>query len=96
MTPQERMEFNQMKQQLQAIAGVLDVPFIESVKRRCVEPLLLDPTDFIIYDSDTTLSGLTRSVAEGGSGSYTVADVYDDAKIVTIDGVNYKIGVYNA
>jgi len=92
MSPQDRLEFEQMKLTVRQLREVLDVPFIENIKRRAVTPLI--ESGFVTFQSDSTTTGVLRSVNEGGAGTYNVADAYDDAVITKINGIDYKIGVY--
>ena len=94
MTPQQLQEFNEMKATIKALKEVLDVPFIENITRRCVLPNI--PSGDVFFDSDSSTSGLGKGVNEAGAGTYNVAKEYDDGKVITLDGTNYKIGVYNA
>lgn len=48
------------------------------------------------FNGEVTSSGPTKSVSEGGSSSYDVAKKYDKTVEVSIDGSDYKIGLYNA
>ena len=92
MSPQERLEFQQMKLKLKQLSEVIDVPFIENIKRRAVVPVL--EAGLILFEGDSTTAGVLRSVNEAGAGIYNVADAYDDAVITKINGIDYKIGVY--
>ena len=89
MSPQQKIEFDEMKRTLTAIMEVLDVSFIENVKRRIVVP------SQVLFDANSTTSGALQAVNEAGSDTYNVAGAYDDAKIITLAGINYKIGVYD-
>jgi len=89
MTPEQKIEFDEMKRTLTAIKEVLDVSFIENVKRRISVP------EQVLFDADSSTSGIQQAVDEAGSASYNVAGAYDDAKIITLAGINYKIGVYD-
>jgi len=89
MSPEQKIEFDEMKRTLTAIKEVLDVSFIENVKRRIVVP------SQVLFDADSSTSGIQQAVDEAGSASYSVAGAYDDAKIITLAGINYKIGVYD-
>ena len=94
MSPQEKLEFETMKATVKALHEVMDVAFIENLKRRAVLPNI--PSGDILFDSDSSTSGVLQAVDEAGSATYNVAKAYDDGKIITIDGTNYKIGVYSA
>ena len=89
MSPEQKIEFDEMKRTLTAIKEVLDVSFIENVKRRISVP------EQVLFDADSSTSGIQQAVDEAGSASYNVAGAYDDAKIITLAGINYKIGVYD-
>ena len=89
MSPEQKIEFDEMKRTLTAIKEVLDVSFIENVKRRIVVP------SQVLFDANSTTSGALQAVNEAGSDTYNVAGAYDDAKIITLAGINYKIGVYD-
>lgn len=73
-----------MKLTIRQLREVLDVPFIENIKRRAVVPGV----------TDSTTTGVLRSVSEGGSSTYNVAKAYDKALILSIGNTDYKIGVY--
>ena len=99
MTPDQLKRFEEMEKTLKRIQEVLDVPFIESAKFRIVRPVLKDVgVDAVVSKTGTgTTSGITASVDEAGSGSYTVAKVYNGS--ITISDVNgnlYKLGYYTA
>ena len=82
-----------MKLKLKQLSEVVDVPFIENIKRRAVTPVL--DAGLILFEGDSTTAGVLRSINEAGFATYDVADAYDDAVITKINGINYKIGVYN-
>ena len=84
MSPQERLEFEQMKLTIRQLREVLDVPFIENIKRRAVVPGV----------TDSTTTSVLKSVSEGGASTYNVAKAYDKALILSIGNTDYKIGVY--
>lgn len=42
MTPQERLEFDNLKKLVSALQAVRDVPFIEELKRRVVDQAVTD------------------------------------------------------
>ena len=97
MSPDQ--EFNQMKQDITTIKQVMDVPFIENIKRRAVNPRLVELglTKAIIKVSEGNTSGVLQSVNEGGSGSYSVAAEFDGTLTVQdADGNTYKLGYYTA
>lgn len=94
MSPQERLEFQKMQQDIKKIMDVLDVTFIENAKRRVVTPALIS---FAPLKKESTggTSGVLRSVNEGGESTYNVADAFDGT--ITIqdpDGNSYKLGYY--
>jgi len=102
MSPQEKTEFERMKMELRTLKEVLDVPFIESVKRRAVTPGVENTIESLGLnralrrDSAGGTSGMGKVVDEAGTSSFTVADSYDGSIIVTsLDGANYKLGYYN-
>ena len=82
-----------MKLKLKQLSEVIDVPFIENIKRRAVVPVL--EAGLILFEGDSTTDGVLRSVDELGLGTYNVAQAYDDAVIIKVNGIDYKIGVYN-
>lgn len=93
MTPQERAEFNELKQTVHALQSVLDVSFIENSKRRIVFPAV---GEALRKKAEDNTSGITRSVNESGASTYTVAKVYDASLVVEDkNGKKYRIGVYN-
>lgn len=99
MTPKERMEFNQMKANIEKILGVLDVNFIENIKRRAVDPKIkdlgLDST--VSKTGEGNTSGVTQSVDEAGASLYNVAKTYNGTITVRdTDGNSYKLGYYTA
>ena len=88
MTPQERLEFNQMKRDLENIKRATDVSFLAELSRR------LAGTKLILESG--TLTGTTIAVRNStDTGSETVADDYDGV-INLIDGAGntYRIGYY--
>lgn len=89
MTPQERLEFENMKRDLENIKTVRDVSFIAELSRR------LSGTKLTIRDG--SLTGTTISVRNSAdNGSETVADDYDGV-VELIDGAGnvYRLGYYN-
>ena len=97
MSPEQLQEFNKMKATLEALKGVLDVPFIENAKRRIATPAIIDVGlgEVIVKNSVGGTSGVLRSVDEAGSGTYDVAYPYDGTIIVSdTDGNTYKLGYY--
>ncbi len=88
MTPQERLEFNQMKRDLENIKRATDVSFLAELSRR------LAGTKITLESG--SLTGTTVSVRDAADvGSETVADDYDGV-INLIDGAGntYRIGYY--
>ncbi len=88
MTPQERLEFNQMKHDLENIKRATDVSFLAELSRR------LAGTKITLESG--SLTGTTISVRNStDTGSETVADDYDGV-INLIDGAGntYRIGYY--
>lgn len=79
MTPEERMEFNKMKEELKAIKEGTDPVFIQAVKRYL---------DVASVESSTKLaSSATQAVNEAGAGTYNVATPPDGFR--QIDGFNF-------
>jgi len=88
MTPQERLEFNQMKRDLENIKRATDVSFLAELSRR------LAGTKITLESG--SLTGTTIAVRNStDTGSETVADDYDGV-INLIDGAGntYRIGYY--
>lgn len=88
MTPQERLEFNQMKRDLENIKRATDVSFLAELSRR------LAGTKLTLESG--SLTGTTIAVRNStDTGSETVADDYDGV-INLIDGAGntYRIGYY--
>ena len=97
MSPEQLREFNTMKAELEALARVLDVPFIEEAKRRIVKPYIesISLDEFLARVSVGNTSGVLKSVNEGGSATYNVAEAFDGSMIIKgTDGTTYKIGYY--
>jgi len=97
MTPQQLNEFNTMKRQIEQLSKVIDVPFIEEAKRRIVKPYIesINLDEFLARVSVGNTSGVLKSVDEGGSATYNVAEAFDGSMIIKgTDGTNYKIGYY--
>ena len=97
MSPAQLLEFNTMKAQLEALTRVLDVPFIEEAKRRIVKPYVasISLDEFLARVSVGNTSGVLKSVNEGGSATYNVAEAFDGSMIIKgTDGTTYKIGYY--
>ena len=88
MTPQEKLEFNQMKRDLENIKRATDVSFLAELSRR------LAGTKITLESG--SLTGTTIAVRNStDTGSETVADDYDGV-INLIDGAGntYRIGYY--
>lgn len=89
MNPQERLEFEQMKRDLENIKRATDVSFLAELSRR------LAGTKITLESG--SLTGTTISVRNAtDTGSESVADDYDGV-INLIDGAGnvYRIGYYN-
>ena len=80
MSPQERIEFEQMKATLESLRQVLDVPFIESMKLR------LNDSYPALDVSTKTSASATQAVNEGGASTYSV--MYPPTGFIQIDGKN--------
>lgn len=89
MTPEQLIEFNRMKAELQAIKSVRDLEFIEELKRRLGFS--------IAVEGGASLSGLTIAVRNASdTGSEVVADDYSGALTLTdAAGVDYIVGHYS-
>jgi len=97
MSPEQKIEFDEMKRTLTAIKEVLDVPFIEEAKRRIVKPYVasISLDEFLARVSVGDTTDLLKAVDEGGSATYNVAEAFDGSMIIKgTDGTNYKIGYY--
>ena len=95
MTPQERQELEMLRREVDNLKRVLDVPFIEEAKRRIVTPEL-QRKKLVTKESSGSTSGILKSVNEGGSSSFSVADAFDGSLTVTDqEGNTYKLGYYN-
>ena len=97
MSPDQLLEFNTMKAQLEALTKVLDVPFIEEAKRRIVKPYIesISLDEFLARVSVGSTSGILKAVDEAGSATYDVAKEFDGSMIIKgTDGTTYKIGYY--
>jgi len=97
MSPQQLNEFNTMKAQIAALSSVLDVPFIAEAQRRIVKPYVasIGIDEFLARVSVGNTSGVLKSVNEGGSATYNVAEAFDGSMIIKgTDGTTYKIGYY--
>jgi len=57
MTPEERAEFEEMKETLRAIQRVEDVPFIENINRRITFPTLKLSDLSDVSDTDSASTG---------------------------------------
>jgi hypothetical protein len=96
MSP-EQARIQELENKVKKLIEVLDVPFIENVKRRCVTPTITDLGlgDAVSKTGAGNTSGVLKSVSEAGSGSYSVADAYDGTITVRdTDGTSYKLGYY--
>ena len=97
MSPDQLLEFNTMKAQLEALTRVLDVPFIAEAQRRIVKPYVasISLDEFLARVSVGNTSGVLKSVNEDGSATYNVAKEFDGSMIIKgTDGTTYKIGYY--
>jgi len=97
MSPDQLLEFNTMKAQLEALTRVLDVPFIEEAKRRIVKPYVasISLDEFLARVSVGDTTGVLKAVDEAGSATYNVAEAFDGSMIIKgTDGTTYKIGYY--
>lgn len=88
MTPQERLEFNQMKRDLENIKRATDVSFLAELSRR------LAGTKITLESG--SLTGTTIAVRNStDTGSETVADDYDGViNLIDEVGNTYRIGYY--
>lgn len=90
MTPDEKRQFDELKQIVRAICAVEDVPFIESIKRRGAQGLSFGGTQVA-----TSISQSVRNAA--GDGTTTVAAQPDTKlQIVLPNGTVYYLGAYTS
>lgn len=90
MTPQERKEFNEMKQMLENIRSAEDVIFIQNAKRRVAGGTVSAQSGA----STTGTSVAVRNAAD--TGSETVAEQYDGVLTLTDNlGNTYRVGYYS-
>lgn len=98
MSPEDRQRLDTLEQKVNRLLEVLDVPFIESAKRRIVKPYVdsLNLDDAMTLISAGTTAGILQSVNEAGSETYSVAEEFDGSLIITTPaGQSYKLGYYN-
>lgn len=89
MTPQERIEFNKMKQELEALRRCTDIVFVENIKRRGIGSI-----DVEDGASSTGTVVTVRNFADTGGES--VADSYNGVLTLTDqNGNTYRIGYYS-
>ena len=89
MTPQERLEFNQMKRDLENIKRATDTSFIAELRRRL--------SGFqIVIEEGATLTGMTQTVRNAtNTGTETVAEEHTGAVNLYLNGALLgKIGYY--
>ena len=92
MSPQDRLEFEELKRTVKNLQRVEDVAFIENSKRRIARPVL---GSSIQKNTTGDTSGVLRSVNEGGAATYNVAGAFTGTiTIETADGNTYKLGYY--
>ena len=92
MTPQERTEFETLKNLVDSLLRVENVPFIENGQRRIATPIL---GESIQKESTGSTSGVLTVVDEAGIGNYSVAKAYvGTITIETADGNTFKLGYY--
>lgn len=90
MTPQERLEFEEMKRTLRAIQSVQDVPFIENIKRRGAQGLVAGD-----LSSASSINTTARNAAD--NGSVAVASDFDTKlQILLPNGTVYYLGAYTS
>ena len=97
MSPDQLLEFNTMKTQLEALTRVLDVPFIEESKRRIVKPYIesINLDEFLARVSIGDTTDILKDVDEEGTETFNVAKEFDGSMIIKgTDGTTYKIGYY--
>lgn len=89
MNPEIEKRFKELEQQIRNLREARDVVQTESIRSRVLEDVI---TGTVVANPDAALD---QAVAEGGSASYIVAAEYDKQVTVTVDGTDYKIGLYN-
>ena len=89
MTPQQLLEFEEMKTTLNSIVSVENVPFIENIKRRGAQGMTAD--------GETAASSVTQAVNEGGVATYSVASEPDTKlKVILADGTVLFLAAYTS
>lgn len=87
MTPEVRLAIEQLNTEVERIRKSEDLIFIENA----IRGLRAISAQNVASGS----SNISKSVNEAGTGSYSVAKVPDATALVTINGQNYYIGLYN-
>jgi len=89
MSPQEKIEFAQLKELVNALVRVENVSFIQNIERR---------VDLGLSNgAELATTTIIKAVDEGGVATYNVAKV-PDAKLPLIlsNGQTKYIGIYNS
>lgn len=90
MTPEERIEFDKMKMQLEAIARAEDIFFVENIKRRGAQGINTDG-----QSASTSITTAVRNATDDGSENVCkVPDI--KLKIVSTDGSIYYLPAFNS
>ncbi len=89
MNEKERIEFNKMKQELEALRRCTDIVFVENIKNRGIGS--------IDVEDGASSTGTAQSVRNStNTGTETVADTYNGVLTLTDkNGDTYRIGYYS-
>lgn len=89
MTPEQEQKLNKALELLESMQLARDVVFSESIKKNVLDETLQADTE----PFTATTSNINQSI--GGTSAFTSPKQFDKVQEITIDGANYKIGLYN-
>ena len=90
MSPEQERKLDRALQLLEALRLAEDIVFSESIKKNVMEDVLFAE----VLPVTATTSNINQSI--GAASAFTSPKEFDLEQTVTIDGTNYKIGLFNA
>jgi len=89
MTPEQERKLDSAIQLMESLRLAQDVVFSESIKRNVVQDALFAE----VLPITATTGNINQSI--GSASAFTSPKKFDLEQTVTIDGTDYKIGLYN-
>jgi hypothetical protein len=90
MTPEQETKLDRALTLLDSLRFAEDVVFSESLRRNVMEDVLFAD----VFPVTATTSNVNQSI--GDTQAFTSPKKFDLVQTITIDGTDYKIGLFNA